>query len=350
MKNLILFIKDLIVLFFICSFIFFSFAFIGYFTLAFFIKGETVEMPVLHRLTITQALEKLNKLGLNARMVEYKYNNKVERNHIISQYPVAGTKVKKNSTVKLIVSKGPEKIKMPNLLNLELLQAKLLLQKNYLSVGTISYFYSRTVPKGYVINQSVKPGVMVDQETKINLLVSKGPKVKILSMPNLLNLKLEKARSILEEANLKTGNIDEVINDNYPEYTVLYQSPKPGTPVKEYSSVDLTVAVSSLNYEYYGKRLKIIIVPYIRLNPFVKSEVDVLISDEYNEQVCVYKANMGTGVMRIPITLIGKGYVKVFEKEYLRLSYTSDDFFITRNHRGMLFINMKGYLNLFYKE
>ncbi len=56
--------------------------------------------------------------------LKYEFSDEYEEGQIISQYPESGTKVKKGSTISVIVSKGPKSIKLINVVGLQYEEAK----------------------------------------------------------------------------------------------------------------------------------------------------------------------------------------------------------------------------------
>lgn len=56
--------------------------------------------------------------------LKYEFSEEYEEGQIISQYPESGTKVKKGSTISVIVSKGPKSIKLINVVGLQYEEAK----------------------------------------------------------------------------------------------------------------------------------------------------------------------------------------------------------------------------------
>lgn len=80
---------------------------------------------------------------------------------ILSQDPAANTKVKKNSVVKVTVSKGPEKTTVPDVYGLEKSQAETTLQSQGFTNIQEQQAYDST-PTGYVVSTSPARGCVIN--------------------------------------------------------------------------------------------------------------------------------------------------------------------------------------------
>lgn len=140
-----------------------------------------ITAPDLYNLTLDEAQRSLDKLNLNIRVnIEDEYSNEVEKGKIISQQPVSGSTLQEGDTVTLVLSKGPMKGNIPNVVGLTLGEAGNILKENKLSLGNIKYEYSDTYNNGIVISQDPKSGSENNQEWgTVNVVVSKGQKEEI---------------------------------------------------------------------------------------------------------------------------------------------------------------------------
>ena len=135
-------------------------------------------IPNLYNLTLDEAQRTLDRLNLDIRVnIEDEYSNEVEKGKIISQQPMLGTELKKGDTVTIVLSKGPMKGNIPNIVGLTLAEAENILKENKLTLGNIKYEYSDTYNNGIVIYQDPKSGTESNQEWgTVNVTVSKGPR------------------------------------------------------------------------------------------------------------------------------------------------------------------------------
>ena len=148
-------------------------------------KEGQISAPDLYNLTLDEAQRSLDKLNLNIRVnIEDEYSNEVEKGKIISQQPMSGATLQEGDTVTLVLSKGPMKGYIPNVVGLTLGEAGNVLKENKLSLGNIKYEYSDTYNSGIVIAQDPKSGSENNQEWgTVNVVVSKGQKEEVVQPP-----------------------------------------------------------------------------------------------------------------------------------------------------------------------
>ena len=147
--------------------------------------------------TITIHLSKGSKEGVVPRIVgmkqadveeylkEYGYklgNVKIvtdpaEEGTVLTQDPVEGTPLDKESKINIEVSdgKGTEKGMVPSVTGLSLDEAKKRIKEEGFSVGKINYDWNNSVDKGYITWQQWQAGATLDKGTTIDLEVSSGP-------------------------------------------------------------------------------------------------------------------------------------------------------------------------------
>lgn len=108
--------------------------------------------------------------------VKEKYDDKVASGYVISQNPSAGTKMTKNSTVTIVISKGSSKVVVPSLTNYTQSEAKKQLDNMNLKLGTVTKEYSDKIKKGYVMSQGIPAKKSVNKGTAVSVVISLGPK------------------------------------------------------------------------------------------------------------------------------------------------------------------------------
>ena len=138
--------------------------------------GETVEMPDVIDVSLENARNQLESMGLKVK-VENIYSDTVDENDIVKTSPKKGEDVKLGATVTLYVSKGKEtkKVEMPDLVGKKVDEAKYVLTKAKLEVGAVEKQHSDIYKKDEVIWQSEEKGAELKEGPKINLVISLGP-------------------------------------------------------------------------------------------------------------------------------------------------------------------------------
>jgi serine/threonine-protein kinase len=144
-------------------------------------KGEKViTVPNLIGKYAIEAGIILSDAGLKEGKVTESNSDSVPSGQIMDQYPVATTPANEDDRVDYVVSIGPKitYVPMPNLLNLNLEAAQLVIVQNGLTVGEVTEETSEEVEKGLVLRQSVAAGQEVAQGTSIWMTISSGKSVE----------------------------------------------------------------------------------------------------------------------------------------------------------------------------
>jgi len=214
----------------------------AYLTLTLIIKSEdTVIVPDLAGKNIVYALELLTDLGLNTKIEGSEYSSEMPKNNVIFQEPEPGSEIKKGRDVRIIISKGPKSILMPNLEKLPVQQARIILEENSLCQGQISSTYSNRIKKDSVIVQVPYAGKMITRNECVNLLVSIGVRPQEYKMPDLKGRFLDSAIPLIENSNLILGKIKSVFYKDKPINTIIDQVPLSGYFVTEGETVELVI-------------------------------------------------------------------------------------------------------------
>ncbi len=138
-----------------------------------------LEVPALTGLTKEKAIKRLEKLKKQAGFtfllgeVKNKYSTDVEKGKIISQSPKAGKTVRTNEPVRIVISKGPEMVQIPELVYLTKDQALRRLEKAGL-VAELAEEYSEQAAAGLVIRQSAQEGTKAAKGSSVKITVSLG--------------------------------------------------------------------------------------------------------------------------------------------------------------------------------
>ena len=123
--------------------------------------------------TLEEAKKILEDAGLVVKTTE-EINSEVEKGKVISMSPRESTPVTKGDTITLVISKGSENAKVPNLYKLSESAAKIALESEGLTLGLVEETYSNDVGEGLVISQSYEAGSEIAHGKTVNIVVSKG--------------------------------------------------------------------------------------------------------------------------------------------------------------------------------
>lgn len=166
-------------------------------------------------------------------------SEEVESGYIISQKPVAGTRLPSGETISVIVSAGKAKVKVPNVTGKTLDEATFILGQSSLDKGDIKHEFSATIPENQVISQDPSAGTSAPKGTVVNLTVSRGEET--IEVPDLRNKTRAEAETILKEMDFESLVV-EAFSDTVPKDTVIDQNPQPGQKVHKDSKFTVTVS------------------------------------------------------------------------------------------------------------
>ena len=200
--------------------------------------GSRVVVPSTVGGSYEEALRIITPLGLNV-VVENRFDEEIAKGKIIESLPAGGDKIDSAGSVKLIISKGPERFTVPMTAGLTPQAAQAAVKKSPLLVGTITEVFNSEIPKGFVISSTPASGSSVKRDTKINLLVSKG--VQQVAIASYLGKSGEQALNELTELGFSV-EVGYAFNETVPELAVIFQNPTGGTSIDKGSKVTIQIS------------------------------------------------------------------------------------------------------------
>ena len=201
-------------------------------------KGKDVELPNFVGMTVEEA-EKAAKDAKIVLVQEEAYDVEIEKGKIISQDPIFQEKytVKEGSTVKVIVSKGQEIVKMIKVVGLKRDEA--VKQLKDLGILTeIEEDYSDEVEKGYITEQEVAEGEDILKGSKIKIKSSLG--IEQVEVPDLTGMTEEQAKTALANAKLKWKSTS-TTSDSSKGAGVVFQTISPKSMVDKNTEISITI-------------------------------------------------------------------------------------------------------------
>ncbi len=150
------------------------------------------------------------------------YSNEIPAGAIIKQVPAEGKDyIIGNSTVKVIVSKGPRMVTIPNVYELDSNTALNMLKENEGFNVIITSVFDETIPKDQVIMTDPARNEKVAYGSTIRMYVSRGPEEQDVKVPECIGYTLDEAKVLLNDKfTIQTMTVDSL----EPEGTVVEQS------------------------------------------------------------------------------------------------------------------------------
>ncbi len=200
-------------------------------------KGtEQVSVPDLRGMTKDQAQKALTDAGLKASEGDTVYSSDVEEGKVAEQSIAAGNSAKKGDTVTYHLSKGEEKVTIPNVVGQSQSNATSRLEAAGFAVD-IAYQESTSVEKGNVISQSAT-GTAAKGST-ITLTISSG--AGSTTIPNVVGQTQNDAIAALQAAGFNYS-VEQMSSSTVTKGTVIKQSPSSGSGTK---GATVTIYVST---------------------------------------------------------------------------------------------------------
>ena len=215
--------------------------------------SEMVKVPDVTGKTYEEAQKELNKydLGIHKSTAP---SDTVEKGKIISQDPADGKKVKKHTTVNVVISSGEEAktTTIPNVVGMSEADAEKALQDKNLVVKKGDPVYSDNVEQGEVVSVSPSEGAEVKEGTTVTLVISKGNQPA--TVPKLTGKSKSDAEAALSQAGL-SGNATEDYSDTVEEGVIISQDTDAGKEVSKGTTIGYVVSK--------GPKMTVVTVPSI---------------------------------------------------------------------------------------
>lgn len=206
-------------------------------------EEDTVEVPDVRGMTYDEAKDELNKYELGIkRASEEEPSNEYAKGEIKSQDPGEGERVKKNTTVTVVISSGEaaEKVQVPNVVDRSEAEAEQLLQDAGLKVTHGEAQYSDSIAEGNVISSDPAAGTEVDEGTSVTIIVSLGR--ESVKVPDIRNKSAADAEAALSAQGL-VGSASQDYSDSVAAGNVISQSPEAGTSVDKGTTISYVVSL-----------------------------------------------------------------------------------------------------------
>ena len=208
--------------------------------------GANVTVPSLIGGTVAQADSVLKPLGLTSEVARQEFNEDIAKGIIIQSEPADGGKTNPGGTVKLILSKGPERYQIPDISKLTSEAAVKALSALPLATPVIIESFSQTIPEGLVISTDPIAGTQVKRGAAIRILVSKG--IEQIAMVDFTGKTGDEALNTLVEGGFKVYPKYEY-SETVPMGAVISQTPSDAKNYPKGTKITLIISKGS-NYVF----------------------------------------------------------------------------------------------------
>lgn len=218
----------------------------AYTSFSLFVRSGVTTVPQVEGLARGEAAARLADQGLRLRGVEEegRYHEKIPAGSIVQQSPDARTLVKRGSSVSVVLSRGPQRVEVPDLTGKGLPAAQAELSGAGLTVGRILGAFSTTKSTGSVLASDPGPGATIPPSTPVHVLLALSVPAERFIMPDLVYRDYDNVRSYFERHGFRFGNVKFERYEGVAAGVILRQYPLPGHPVTRQDNISLVVATT----------------------------------------------------------------------------------------------------------
>jgi serine/threonine-protein kinase len=205
-------------------------------------KLSEVVVPDVTNMTVVEAQKLLEEKELKVELEE-KYGDpaKFKAGTVMEQSPKAGEKRKQRSLIILTICKGAELKAVPDVVGMSDGKAEQTLSAAGFKLGKITRRHVDGQRLGTVLSQSPKAMDKAPKGSEIDVVINEGDK----EVPNLIGKSVADAKSLLEKAGLKLGEVKQVNDHSAVKNVVLASNPSAGAMLSEGDAVSISVAAGS---------------------------------------------------------------------------------------------------------
>jgi len=209
-----------------------------------FVNVPDVTVPSVLGKPVAEAEEILGKKGLKSKLREQYHNTTPQGIVIAQEYGPNDPPVKINRVITLTVSKGSDLRAVPNLIKLNLIDARIKISEaGFEMEEPPKEDFSSEVEKGFVISQEPAANARVPNGSRITLRVSKGAEPADRKIPDLRGMMVDQARIKLNEVKLEMKkDLTYVYSAQYLRGQIVSHTPGPGEQVVEGTAVMVNIS------------------------------------------------------------------------------------------------------------
>lgn len=208
-----------------------------------FVRSGVTAVPDLIGVELSEARARLADRGLVAsESGPGQFDDEVPVGHVLRQEPSPASVAKRRGVVRLIVSRGPQQVTVPDLTGRELHAAQMTLAAEGLAVGRVARVFASRGRAGEIVAQDPAAGSLTGRGQSIDLFILLENRAATWIMPDLAYLDYETVRRVFEARGFRFGSIKYEPYEGTAPGTVLRQYPLAGHPVEARDAISLVVA------------------------------------------------------------------------------------------------------------
>lgn len=208
--------------------------------------GETITVPELVGMSYDDLEEYVTQRNLRFEIMEDSgYSEKFDPLAILTQNPKAGAKVKENRKIYLSLNATiPPKVKMPNLINTDIENARDILESHGLKLGDIEMVpniaVNAVLAQKYE-GESIEKGETLAKGSFIDLIIGDGEGSQRFATPDFIGKTVDEVKFQIKASRLKLDVINFIRVDSLPRNLVYKQRPPVGAMILSGSLIEIWI-------------------------------------------------------------------------------------------------------------
>jgi eukaryotic-like serine/threonine-protein kinase len=206
--------------------------------------SRDVVVPSLVAKRVSEAGALTASAGLLVRVEGRRNDPRIPPDRIVAQEPAPGSTLKTRRSIRVWVSLGPKRQKVPAVEGQSVRAARLLFDAAQVPIARVAEI-DDSADEGVVLSQRPAPGEVESVGDGVSLLVSRGPAGRDYVMPDLIGRRADDVVDGLRRAGLKVADVRYRAYPGLASGIVLRQAPLAGHRVSPRSSVSLDISKAS---------------------------------------------------------------------------------------------------------
>ncbi len=208
----------------------------------FAIRGQEIEVPDLAGMIQADAVRVLTPHGLGLELDRRRFSDRIPEGRILGQNPPPGARVKRDRSVRVVLSLGERQFPVPGISGSSFRSAQILLNQRGLSVGNAVYSHTGDGEPSTVVYQRPEAGDVSADDPAVNMLVSLGQIDQYYVMPDLTGQVAAALVIRLRAEGFRLGEITYTAQVGVPADRVVAQQPAAGHKVSKNEVINLEVS------------------------------------------------------------------------------------------------------------
>jgi serine/threonine-protein kinase len=206
----------------------------------------SVPVPDLVGKEVVMARELLNEKKLKLKIISRLYNSTYPMDTIISQRPIPGQTKRIQSEIEVVVSRGPELVRVPVLRGKTKVEAELALEEAGLKLGGLLSDYNKDFPIGTVIKQLPEQHTQIERGASVSITINTQASNEI-EVPNFIGRPVTEVQAELSSIGLVYNQAKSTTSDIYPKGIIIDQIPVPYSQVPPGTAMNFMVSSGPAN-------------------------------------------------------------------------------------------------------